>query len=219
MRSVQAELESLLVENSMLQFGLSNRLFNLSQLAKHIRPSIEARAKKEVSESALVMALSRCQRDLEGGKARPRSNDFSFRNIQVSSNLCIHSYEATAERRKEVVALVRELQSKGRFVSFTHGLSQISLFFGRQDLPRVKALIPGKPIQAEHSAAVVGCLFEPDLAQTAGFFHTIFQQLYIQGVNILEVASTFTELLIYVEEKDMRLAFDTLYSRFVRTHE
>jgi hypothetical protein len=35
-------------------------------------------------------------------------------------------------------------------------------------------------------------------------------------VNIVEIASTSNELIIYLEERDVELAFDTLYRQFVR---
>ena len=214
MRSAHQVLDEILHSNSMLQFGLSNRLFNLSQLAKFLAPSVIARTKKEVTEGSIVMALSRIQRDL-GNPSHPKTR-FSFRNIQVTSNLCIHTYAATPERRRSVVNLTRELQNKGRSVSFTQGLSQLTIFFSREDLPRVKEVLTGRPLNAHNSIAVIGGIFDERFSLAPGFFNAVFQQLYTQGVNVVEVASTYTELLIYVEEKDMRIAFDTLYARFVR---
>jgi len=37
----------------------------------------------------------------------------------------------------------------------------------------------------------------------------------LQGVNVIEIASTSTELIVYINESDVRIAFDTLLRAFV----
>jgi aspartokinase len=217
MRSVQSVLDDTINENELLQFGMTNQLFNLSQLAKYLQPSIQVRAKKPVSEGSLVMALSRFQRATKPKKrSAPKPQSFEFQNIQVASNLCIQSFTATKERRLSVAGLLKDLQAYGRFVSVTHSLSQITLFFGEEDLPRVKQHIKVKPLQSLESVSVIGAIFNERYAFCPGLFNAVFQHLYIQGINVLEVSSTFMELLIFVHERDTQLAFDTLYARFVR---
>jgi aspartokinase len=43
----------------------------------------------------------------------------------------------------------------------------------------------------------------------------VLQQVAVQGINVVEIASTATELILYLDQKDVRLAFDTLYQRFM----
>lgn len=219
MRSVQEALLETIQENELLQFGLANRLFNLSQLAKYLKPSIEVRVKKDIQEGSLTMALSRAQRSAKSFKNGLKPGDFSFSSIQVASNLCIHTYLASKDKRVGVIGLLKELQAKEKFISFTHSLKQITIFFSKDDLQLVEKHISGKPLQSLESVAVIGGVFDDHFAKHPGLFNAVFQHLYTQGVNILEVSSTFTELQIYVNEKDMRLAFDTLYARFVRGYE
>ncbi|MCP4606727.1 MAG: hypothetical protein GY847_40500, partial [Proteobacteria bacterium] len=42
----------------------------------------------------------------------------------------------------------------------------------------------------------------------------LIQQVALQNINVIEVASTATEFNVYVRSKDVRLAFDSIYQRF-----
>lgn len=216
MRTIQSALQDILRESSWLQFGLSNRLFNLSQLAKFLQSAVAARTKKDITQSALLMALSRLQRGLERPIRKLHAEEFYFDNIQVASNLCIYSYTLSAVRQQEVTRLIKDLHDRGRFASFTQGLRQLTLFFSAEDKALVRERMSGRPLSANDKLAVVGGIFKNSLSLTPGFFNAVFQQLFIHGINVVEVASTYTELLIYVEERDMRNTFDVLYARFVR---
>ena len=46
------------------------------------------------------------------------------------------------------------------------------------------------------------------------FLYYILQQTTLQNINIIEISSTFTEIVLYVEEQDTKLTFDTVYESF-----
>ncbi len=216
MANLTTILNEVIKANPTIQVGLSNKLFNLSQLARFLLPTIQAKSDRDISQAALLMALSRYQRSINSSDLSESQITYSFKNIQVTSNLSIFSYAYTPDRRREVITLAKEIEAKGRPLSFTHGLGQITLFVQNDDVSRVRARLNGKPLQVNTNIALVGALFSEDECKKPGFFHAVFQQLYLQKINVIEVASTMTELLIYIDETDLRLAFDTLYNRFIR---
>jgi len=62
----------------------------------------------------------------------------------------------------------------------------------------------------------VSIKFNEKYSEIPGLLYYIIQQITLQNINIIEISSTFTELIIYVEKKDTRLAFDTIYNRFMK---
>jgi aspartokinase len=50
-----------------------------------------------------------------------------------------------------------------------------------------------------------------------GVLHQLLEQVALQNINVLEVASTATEFYIYVEEQDVEVAFAAIFRRFGRT--
>lgn len=214
MTSVQASLRKLIDDNEFLQFGLANDLFNLSKTARFIQRDLEVRLKRNISVSALTMALSRLSQEQE--TQRIKVNRIELRNLQVASNLAILTYEHSKTFRPQIVEMARGLQQAGKFISLSQGLNQITLFVTRDDVATVERHISLKPLHVHHTVAVIGARLHSSAIQTPGFFFAIFQQLYMQHINVLEISSTSSELLIYVDENDLPIAFDSLYQRFVK---
>ncbi len=43
----------------------------------------------------------------------------------------------------------------------------------------------------------------------------LLQRVALQNVNLIEISSTYTEIVFYVAEKDTRIVFDTLFHSFL----
>jgi hypothetical protein len=216
-------LKDLIDNNPLLQSGLKHRLLNLTQLSKFIRPQIEARAKKEASEAAILMALSRLQQSFGGipktepdKKSRASSSaDIHVDNISINAQLSALSFHNTIEVNRGINSLYNRVHRKAGFITITHGMQEIRVILERVSLPLVKECVPEKPLMSHQHLASLGVSFKKNYLETPGFFYLMFQQLYFQNINVVEIASTANELLIYVHENDVRLAFDTLYNRFL----
>lgn len=215
MRKISAALRALIEPNSFLRFGLHHRLFNLSQLARHLRPQIEARVAKEVEASAILMNLSRIQREF-GDPAVSGVDSLKISNITVHSELCILAYPRTKDVHSGVNKLYNRVQSEGKYITITQGIGEVAVITNQKYFLVAAQLIEAKPFYSYQNVASIGVKFNTEYLGTPGLFYSIFHQLYFQHINILEIASAATELIIYIENKDVQLAFDTLYDNSSR---
>lgn len=71
-----------------------------------------------------------------------------------------------------------------------------------------------KPLFQNHAVASIGISFSEDYIQIPGFIAAVLLQLTVQQINLIEIASTFTELTLYVDQENTKLAFDTLEHLF-----
>ena len=212
MKKISVALRSLIEPNGFLRFGLHHRLFNLSQLARHLKPQVEARVSKQIEESALVMNLSRLQRDF----ADPAAKDFEnlrVSNIVVHSELCVLAYPKTKDVHAGINKLYNRVQREGGYITITEGISEVAIITNQKYHAIAGNLISTRPFYEYEDVASLGVKFNPEFLGTIGLFYSVFQQLYFQRINIIEIASAASELILYIENKDVRLAFDTLYNR------
>ena len=79
----------------------------------------------------------------------------------------------------------------------------------------VRSSVPLPPTSFVPGLASLGVTFDERYLDEPGFLYFVLQQLYFQNINIVELASTSTELILYLAQADVRLAFDTIYQRFV----
>jgi len=212
MLKISDALGTIVNVNNFLKAGLSHRLFNLSQLARYLKPLVEARLKKEVKESAILMGLSRMQRDFE--KTHNFNEEFVIEKISVQANLFTATFSKTGKIHKQVNDFYKWIQKYKGFISISESTKEITIIVELGFLERMPEFIKEDPIFIKKNITGVGVQFDPEYTKSPGFLYMVLQKTSLQGVNIIEVFSTYTEFMIFVDHEDTKLTFDTLFSCF-----
>lgn len=216
MQRISESLRELVLANPFLRYGLSERLLNLSQVARFLRPLIAARTNKELQDSGIVMGLSRLQRELEGTITREATEEgFQIRNLSIHSDLHIVTFNKTRDIHRALQGIYVKVIDQGGFMTITEGGSEVTVIVEEKSTALLERLAGQTVIHRQEKIASLALKFDDSYLQTPGLLHFIFQQLYFQNINILEIASTRTELIVYLAQPDLRLAFDSIYQRFV----
>lgn len=212
MQSLSGILPQIVLSDPILQYGLQHRLFNLTQLAKHIHRHVEVRAKKSVSQSAILMALSRYQKQLR--KIAPKAEQFKIEKLTVHTGLSVFSFEKTQDVLRVVNQLHALALTKSGYVTISEGTTEVTVIVDVVFAQMLRKHL-GRRIKHENrkiSALVIH--FPAKYIAVPGLLCIILQQVMLQGINVLEVASTYTEFVLYIDESRTQLAFDTLYRLF-----
>ncbi len=212
MKKISDTLCELIIAEPFLEKGVREGLFNGAALARFLQPVLQARLKKEITLASIQMALSRAKIDFEH-KHTLREERFVVTDLGVRGNLEVVSYKQSLDVRKALEKLYRRLQSKDVFVTLTEGRREVTLIFDRTGTAIDFELL-GSPLVHHQNVGCVSIYFPKQEFDTPGFLHAVFEQLYFQGINIIEITSTSWELLIYVEQEDLQLSFDTIFQRF-----
>jgi len=217
MRTVSFAISNIIDSSAELQFGFSAGLFNLTQLARFIKPMVEAQTFKEVQESSLVMALSRLARNRTPSSKARIIREFKIENVSVRSGLSTLTLHRSADTHRATQAIYSKLNRKESYFTLSEGTSEITIIFERSELAAVLAALPvgERPKLRRDNIAALGVRFHEKYIAIPGLLHRILQQITMQGINIAELASTATELVIYIDEKDVRFGLDTLLRAFV----
>lgn len=214
MIKISDAIGQILRENAFLEFGFSQRIFNLTQLAQFIKPLIEARIQKEVQVPAVVMNLSRFQKTAAFAEAK--NIDFKIKNIDIYSNLETATFfkDATIhDRVNDIFAKVRE--RKG-FFGLSESSQEVTVFFPRNFSELVYSSVPNDLVRYKNSEITcVRVRFDEKYFGVPGLLYFLMQKIYLQGINVIEISSTYTELSFYLRKGDVKLAFETLHDSFV----
>jgi len=212
MLKISDSIKEIVNNNAFLSFGVCNRLLNLSRVAEFIKPLIETRVKKEVKTSAILMGLSRFQQEKCNQKVI--TEKYEINNLTVYSNLCSMTFFESYEVRKKLSEIYKEIKSQNGRITLIQGVDEVAIIIDEDKASIIEKFITEKPKNIQKSLAALGIYFDPKHYETPGFIHHITQQIAFQGISIYEIASTFTELTIYVEQKNIRLLFDTIHNCF-----
>jgi len=173
---------------------------------------VEVRSKKDVSKTAILMALSRMQKRME--VITPKYNKFKVDNISIASDLCIVTYKNNPYVHQMINRLYRHIQKQKGYITITRGMKEVTAIFDKEFLPSVKRIIKEEPTVTSEEIASIGITFDEKYVQQPGLLYSILQQITIQNINVVEIASTYTEFILYIDKKHVKLAFDTLFHCF-----
>jgi len=215
MKKTSDVLESIISTNAELLFGFNHGLFNLTQLATFLKPIVAARAKREVSEKALLMALSRMQRQKPSPTTK-RSTDFAIERVSVNTDLYIATFYKNRENHTAVVSLYKQVHKRDGYMSVSESSSEITVILEDEFHDAVRETFPAKPLAECRGAVSIGIRFHKRYLNVPGYLYKVLQVLTMQNINILELSSTMTEIAVYVDPKDTQLALATIINSFRR---
>jgi hypothetical protein len=99
-------------------------------------------------------------------------------------------------------------------MTITEGISEITAIVENENVGLASKWIT-EPIRlVNQDIASVGVKFHEKFIEVPGLLYMILQMVSMQHINIVELASTATEFIIYVNQKDIYLVFDAILSKF-----
>lgn len=213
MKKISDALANIIDANPSYKVALMHRFINISQFAKFIKPLVESRTRKDlVSESALIMALSRYQRSQI--KRIPSIDVFSVKSLTVFSDLCIVTYPKSRVLMKNVGTIYDIIQKNNGYMALGQGTDEVTIIINNAIYEELKKIVKDKPVYVEKEISALSIKFDEKYCEDPGILHYLIQQVSVQGINISEISSTRTEVIMYVDQKDIRLLFDTVHDQF-----
>ena len=208
MVTIAQALEDTIKNSSFLEEGLSSGIFNLSAVARFIKPEVEKRTYKKVTEASLIMALRRF-------KPKPKKTRKNISEIKQLRGLILRSHlvEYALHNSPYILPLQKYLlrkveKEKELFVNLSQGVAETAII-GSESLQKdIESIIPKEIIidKIEHLSAITLRL-RREHVYIPGVHYLITRALAWQEINVIETISSYSEITIFVEEKDSERAF------------
>lgn len=201
-------LEKMLENDSQLAFYMSNRLLNLSQFAKYVQPLVETQVGQKVKSSTITMALSRLQQKTI---QKFDKQQFRINRLSMVTELCTLSFNKTPSTHQKIQQLHNKAIAENVYFVLSETTFEVTIISKRAFIETSETPIP-KFAHMELSAIAVQ--FDPKYLSIPGVMASVMHKLSLQNVNLIEVASTCTEMIFYVDHSDLKLAFETVQDSF-----
>jgi len=214
---ISEAIEELVETHSELRFGFYHGLLNLTKVARFLRPSIEARTKKEVTDAAILMNLSRLQKKLARlPQSSSRRDKLVLDKVSIHSGLCAATVTKSPTSHRELNRVFSRIQSRNGFITVTEGMHEVTVIVEADNLHLVTSALSSPPRLLHEDLAAVGVAFDERYLKVKGILFRLMEEIALQDINVIEIASTATEFSIFLHEQDVQLAFDAIFNRFSR---
>jgi aspartokinase len=195
-----------------LEQFIERDLVSFHRLARHLKPQIQKELGKEVEDSAIVMALSR-MRD----KLRDRSDEqiknpgYSKMKISLQSGalqIDLKRGTKTGEKLREIQQIVKD---GGEILSITQSMYEITIISEEKHEKQFLGILKGEKIlNVEKNLSLLMLRFGDELLYQPGFLDRVLKELSWENINVYEIISTLTELIVVLKEDQAGAAYEVI---------
>lgn len=200
MITIPEKVESIVNQSPYLREAITDKLINLSALARQIKPQIEQELMKGITESAVFIALQRYAQEL---KPYYQVNPAEYlANLTLRSDL----FELTIKNSPELLAKLSRLAKKfedqrtALFV-FTQGQYETTIITSSSLRKDILAALQGETITST-IPELTGISLQRTHGQveTTGVLQFPLRILAWEGVSVIEIVTTLNEIMMIVRD-------------------
>lgn len=212
MVSIADVLDEIIQNYPFIEEGLSKGLINYSAFARQIRSQLEKRLYKDIKEGTIVMALKRLSEKLT--KLQSSKSRLNLTDLTVRSNLTEFTFaNSQTLLEKEEELLNRLSGKKDIFCNLSAGIRETTFIISSEIADETKKIFKGEALVSNiDSLSSISISLPGEVVYMSGIYYQILKMLAWENINVIEVFSTYTELTIIIENKDVGRAFSALKS-------
>lgn len=213
-RSVSEIVREVVDSSPHIRTALEMDLLNYSALARHLIQQINKKYNKKVSKESIIVAAIRYQKEMTKKQISEKlKRGISECSISIRSDII----DLTFQKSPPVQEIVDDFNSKidwknGGVMFMVQGRNEIEIILDRINYNKIKELIPKEMVlNVIHNLTAVS-IHQPstELTFVPGFYAFLLNNLAINNVNVIEVMSTLTEVIIVVPQEQASKTFEIL---------
>lgn len=213
MRTVTDSVRHILFSSDTALEALRNGILNLSAYAHLISPQVEQETWKSVKTGTITVALSRIASEVTAiSPLRPKVR---ITNLSIQSDLCDISFEKSESLLEKLPSLQNSLTHQGRSVFVeTVGLSEVTFIISSDLKDDILELLQVEPKSVYSDLVGITVGFEKQYLVVPNVIYSLISTVAAKRINIVEIVSTYTELMFVIEARDGEECMRALESHF-----
>jgi aspartokinase len=214
MITISQAVEEAVKNKKFLEEALGRELVNLSALSREIKPEVEKAVMKKVKEGAIVMALKRLSQRQKKTALNPQVI-LDMRNITVRSDLVEFTFATSPTIAHSQEEFLKSMAGvKNSFCNLSQGIFEMTLIVKKDASMLVEKFFKKERLISKfENLSSLSIALPEETVSAPGVYYSVLKTLAWEGINVVEVFSTYTELTIVFDERDIDRAFSVIKSR------
>lgn len=206
-------IERLINQSPFIQEAIAEGLINISSLARKLNPEIQKVTGKEVSDSAIIMAIKRMPPG-PNQKIEMKIKNFMAQlgDLVVRSNLVkitFSNYIGISQDQAKFLSNIKDISDN--FYTVSRGISETTIITNAQFEDKLKAMFKNDAIISSSSNLSSITMKLPEInTEISGVYYYLLKKIAWEGINLAEVISTTNEFTVVVDTQMVSQAFTVL---------
>ncbi len=212
MITVPEVVKQIIRSSSFLEEGLAQGLINHSALARKLQPKIRKKLLKDIELGAIIMALQRLEDQISSKRNKLGPILKSITDVTIRSNIVEYAYSNSTtlfEHQRQLLGLISG--QNNLFLTITQGVFETSIFASQVLEEKIEQIFKDEQLRSKfEELSSITLVLPKEAVDVPGVYFTILKILAWEGINFVEVLSSYTELTIFLEKNNVDKAFSAL---------
>lgn len=210
MWKISDELDKIILHYDFLKAGFQHRLFNLSRLAKTLKPILERKLKKPLSEASVLMSLSRYQREKY---PHPSKNPLDLRSkapgeFKVIPNLFVCSFIKAPSTKADLKEWKRHVEDQNGPLWWNEEKGLVTLITNLSFLEEMSQVIGTKPKNLHTNLTGILLDAPQSFKARSDLLHSILWNLTLGQGELIHLHMSSKQILIVISQKSRSILKD-----------
>ena len=206
-------IEKLINQSPFIQEAIAEGLINISSLARKLNPEIQKLTGREVSDSAIIMAIKRMPPGANQKIELKIKNFMSeLGDLIVRSNLIKLTYNNYIGISQDQAKFLSQIQDiSDNFYTVSRGVSETTIITNAKFAEKITRTFSETSLISESDNLSAITMKLPEInTEISGVYYYLLKKIAWEGINLAEVISTTNEFTIVVDTNKVSHAFSVL---------
>ena len=206
-------IDKLINQSPFIQEAIAEGLINISSLARKLNPEIQKALGKEVSDSAIIMAIKRMPPGANQ-KIELKIKNFmrDLGDLIVRSNLVkftFKNYVGISQDQAKFLSQIKDISDN--FYTVSRGVSETTIITNAQFKDKIEKMFQQDSMISElENLSAITMKLPPINTEISGVYYYLLKKIAWEGINLAEVISTTNEFTVVVDTKIVSHTFTVL---------
>lgn len=218
MLTIPEATEKIINRSRYLNEAISKKIINISSLARYIEPELEEMLGKKVSHAAVVMSLKRLSKKIKPHYSPSQDIFKSAPEMIVRSNLVELVMTNSPKTDEMSASFLKIAKNHPRyFCTISKASFYTTVIVSQEMYDNVRETIEKEDtIDEFKNLSSISIELLKESYNVSGVFYFFLKSLAWEGVNVVDVISTYLEFNIIIYGKDTNRTFSILQSLFAK---
>lgn len=198
MRTVAQAVKRVIEEDNVALEALQRDVLNLSAYAREIQPAVREWLWKDVNAGAIVMALSRYQKQRSEGIVP----SLKITDLTLQTGIEEMIFENTSTVDREIAKLGDRQKKRNAYFVAMQGVRETSMLFKSSEAPKISAELKAATKKHLKDLVAVTVRIDDKILEQPNVFYALMKSLIAKQINLIEVLTGLSEVTFVVEQKD-----------------
>jgi len=202
------EVWNYLAKDLSIQRNLQRGVLNVRALAKHVKKERNLKA----SIDAVISAIRRFSNNKKFKKETSNVEEvFRFSNISTKNNIACLTLRSQADIQRYLSEATKITDLDRREpLRLVKGKSNLKIITDMENIEKIKNLFSNEDIKSKENLSEIRINISLKADQTKGVAARIANEIMLRNININEIIFCVPEIIIYVEQKDLISAYESM---------